>query len=90
MYLFEQTMLVVSYIIHHGGMRMRPLCRLAHQDLLWSWGKLLSLRAMYIESVGAVILSRQGLRLGEWRVHPETVELIWRKFGKCGSVGKKR
>ncbi|XDV12769.1 hypothetical protein PO909_001356 [Leuciscus waleckii] len=29
------------------------------------------------------ILSRQGLRPGEWRLHPEVVELIWRKFGRA-------
>ncbi len=39
---------VVSYINHQGGLRSSPLYRLAHQILVWSQGKLLSLRAVYI------------------------------------------
>ncbi len=77
---------VVSYINHQGGLRSRPLCKLACQILLWSQGKLLSLRAAYIpgtHNIGADILSRQGLRPGEWRLHPEVVELIWREFGQA-------
>ncbi len=77
---------VVSYINHQGGVRSRPLCKLACQILLWSQGKLLSLRATYIpgvHNIGADILSRQGLRPGEWRLHPEVVELIWKKFGQA-------
>ncbi len=77
---------VVSYINHQGGLRSRPLCKLACQILLWSQGKLLSLRATYIpgvHNIRADILSRQGLRPGEWRLHPEVVELIWKKFGQA-------
>ncbi|KAL0160499.1 hypothetical protein M9458_044224, partial [Cirrhinus mrigala] len=77
---------VVSYINHQGGLRSCPLYKLAHQILVWSQGKLLSLRAVYIPgrlNQGADILSRQGLRPGEWRLHPEVVELIWRVFGQA-------
>ncbi len=69
-----------------GGLRSRPLCKLACQILLWSQGKLLSLRAAYIpgvHNIGADILSRQGLRPGEWRLLPKVVELIWREFGQA-------
>ncbi|CAM4724403.1 unnamed protein product [Leuciscus chuanchicus] len=47
-------------------------------------GKLLSLRAAYlpgVQNIGADTLSRQGPRPGEWKLHPEVVELIWRDFG---------
>ncbi len=77
---------VVSNISHQGGSRSRPLCKLACQILLWSQGKLLSLRAAYIpgvHNVEADILSRQGLRPGEWWLHPEVVKLIWREFGQA-------
>ncbi len=77
---------VVSYINHQGCLLSRPLCNLACQILLWSQGKLRSLRATYIpgvHNVGADNLSRQGLRPGEWRIHPEVVELIWREFGQA-------
>ncbi|KAL1257970.1 hypothetical protein QQF64_011214 [Cirrhinus molitorella] len=49
------------------------------QILLWAQGKLLSLRAVYIPghlNQGADILSRQGLRPGEWRLLPQSVELL--------------
>ena len=77
---------VVSYINHQGGLRSRPLYKLAHQILVWSQDKLLSLRAVYIPgklNVGADILSRQGPRPGEWKLHPEVVEQIWRIFGRA-------
>ncbi|KAI2667130.1 Transposon Ty3-G Gag-Pol polyprotein [Labeo rohita] len=75
---------VVSYINHQGGLHSRPLYKLAHQILVWSQGKLLLLRAVYLPgylNVGADILSRQGLRPGEWMLHPEVVKQIWRVFG---------
>ncbi len=77
---------VVSYINHQGGLRSRPLCKLAHQILVWSQDKFLSLRAVYIPghlNIGADILSRQGPRPGEWRPHPEVVKQIWRVFGQA-------
>lgn len=77
---------VVSYINHQGGLRSRHLCKLTHQILLWGQGKLLSLRAVYspgYQNQGADILSRQGLRHGEWRLHPEAVKLLWEKFGQA-------
>ncbi len=77
---------VVSYINHQGGLRSRPLCKLAHQILVWSQDKFLSLRAVYIPghlNVGADILSRQGPRPGEWRLHPEVVKQICRVFGQA-------
>ncbi|KAL0163874.1 hypothetical protein M9458_039627, partial [Cirrhinus mrigala] len=39
---------VVYYINHQGGLRSRPLYKLAHQILVWSQDKLLSLRAVHI------------------------------------------
>ncbi len=77
---------VVSYINHQGDLRSCPLYKLAHQILVWSQDKFLSLRAVYIPghlNVGADILSRQGPRPGEWRLHPEVVKRIWRVFGQA-------
>ncbi len=77
---------VVFYINHQGGLRSRPLYKLAHQILVWSQDKLLSLRAVHIPgylNVGADILSRQGPRPGEWMLHPEVVKQIWRVFGQA-------
>ncbi|KAI2644258.1 Transposon Ty3-G Gag-Pol polyprotein [Labeo rohita] len=75
---------VVSYINHQGGLCSRPLYKLAHQILVWSQDKLLSLRAVYVAgrlNLGADILSRQGPRPGEWMLHPEVMKQIWRVFG---------
>ncbi len=81
---------VVSYINHQGGLRSRPLYKLAHQILVWSQDKFLSLRAVYIPghlNVGADILLRQGPRPGEWRLHPEVVKQSWSFWpGTGGSV----
>ncbi|KAL0187634.1 hypothetical protein M9458_014733, partial [Cirrhinus mrigala] len=77
---------VVYYINHQGGLRSRPLYKLAHQILVWSQDKLLSLRAVHIPehlNVGADILSRQGPRPGEWMLHPEVVKQIWRIFSSA-------
>ncbi len=67
-----------------GGSALAPW--LVHLVLLWAQGKLLSLRAVYIPghlNQGADILSRQGLRPREWRLHPEVVELLWEEFGQA-------
>ncbi len=75
---------LVFYLNHQGGLSLCPLFKLAHQILVWSQGKLLSLRAVHIPghlNMGADILSRQGLRPGEWMLHPEVVNQIMRVFG---------
>ncbi|KAI2647949.1 Transposon Ty3-G Gag-Pol polyprotein [Labeo rohita] len=77
---------VVYYINHQGGLRLRPLYKLAHQILVWSQDKLLSLRAVHVPrhlNMGADILSRQGLRPGEWMLHPKVAKQIWRVFGQA-------
>ncbi len=77
---------VVSYLNYQRDLRSRPLCKLVCQILLWFQRKLLSLRVAYIpetHNIGADILSRQELKPGEWRLHPEVVELMWREFGQA-------
>ncbi|KAI2645622.1 Transposon Ty3-G Gag-Pol polyprotein [Labeo rohita] len=77
---------VVYYFNHQGGLCSRPLYKLAHQILVWSQDKLLPLRAVHVPghlNMGADILSRQGLRPGEWMLHPEVVKQIWRVFGQA-------
>lgn len=79
----SNDMSVVSYLNHQGGLRSRPLCKLAHQILLWSQGKLSSLRAMYVpgdQNQEADVLLMQWLRPGEWRLHPEVVEAMCERF----------
>ncbi|KAI2645695.1 ORF V: Enzymatic polyprotein [Labeo rohita] len=72
---------VVYYINYQGGLRSRPLYKLAHQILVWSQDKLLSLLAVHVPghlNVGANVLSRQGPRPGEWMLHPEVfIQLPW-------------
>ncbi|XP_059381433.1 uncharacterized protein LOC132116575, partial [Carassius carassius] len=80
---------VVAYLNHQGGLRSRPLCRLARRILLWSHDKFLSIRAVHIPgrlNFGADLLSRQTLEQGEWRLHPQTVNHLWHIFGEAEVV----
>jgi hypothetical protein len=74
----------VAYINHQGGLRSRRMSRLARHLLLWSQKHLRSLRAIHIPGVlnrAADELSRQPPLPGEWRLHPQAVQLIWGIFG---------
>ncbi len=73
----------VAYIKRQGGLRSRRMSQLARHLLLWSRKHLRSLRAIHIPGLlnrTADELSRAALP-GEWRLHPQTVQLIWRRFG---------
>ncbi len=73
----------VAYINRQGGLRSSRMSQLARHLLLWSRKRLRSLRAIHIPS----LLNRTTDELlraalsGEWRLHPQTVQLIWRRFG---------
>ncbi len=73
----------IAYINRQGGLRSRRMSQLARHHLLWSRMHLRSLRAIHIPGLlnrTADELSRAALP-GEWRLHPQTVQLIWRRFG---------
>ncbi len=73
----------VAYINRQGGLRSRRMSQLARHLLLWSRKHLRSLRAIHIPGLlnrTADELSRAA-HPGEWRLHPQTVQLIWRRFG---------
>ncbi|KAI2653889.1 ORF V: Enzymatic polyprotein [Labeo rohita] len=75
----------VAYINRQGGLRSRRMSQLACHLLLWSQTWLKSLRAIHIPGElnrAADQLSRQSTHPGEWRLHPETVQLIWSHFGE--------
>ena len=74
----------VAYINRQGGLRSRRMSQLARHLLLWSQKHLRSLRAVYIPGLlnrAADELSRQQVLPGEWRLHPQVVQLIFRRFG---------
>ncbi len=73
----------VAYINRQGGLRSRRMSQLARHLLLWSQKHLRSLRAIHIPGVfnrAADELSQAALP-GEWRLHPQAVQLIWGRFG---------
>ena len=75
---------IVAYINHQGGLRSRRMSQLARHLLLWSQKHLRSLRAIHIPgdlNRAADELSRIQPLSGEWRLHPQTVQLIWEQFG---------
>ncbi len=70
----------VSYINRLGGIRSHRMSQLARHLLLWSHTQFKSLRAVHIPGKlnhAANALSRQLTFPGEWRLHPETIRLIW-------------
>ncbi len=73
----------VAYINRQGGLRSCRMSQLARHLLLWNRKHLRSLRAIHIPG----LLNRTADELslaalpGEWRLHPQTVQLIWRRFG---------
>lgn len=74
----------VYHINHQGGTRSAELLRAARRLLLWAAPRLSSLRAVYLPGFRnqfADSLSRQLCPPGEWRLHPEVVEMIWARFG---------
>ncbi|KAI2645148.1 ORF V: Enzymatic polyprotein [Labeo rohita] len=76
----------VAYINRQGGLRSRRMSQLARHLLLWSQTWLKSLRAVHIPGElnrAADQLSRQSTHPGEWRLHPETVQLISSHFGEA-------
>ncbi len=73
----------VAYINWQGGLCSRRMSQLAHHLLLCSQKHLRSLNAIHIPEVfnrAADELSRAALP-GEWTLHPQAVQLIWRRFG---------
>ncbi len=76
----------VSYINRLGGIRSHRMSQLARHLLLWSHTQFKSLRAVHIPGQlnrAADALSRQLKFPGEWRLHPETIRLIWSRFGEA-------
>ncbi len=76
----------VSYINRLGGIRSHRMSQLARHLLLWSHTQFKTLRADHIPGKlnrAADALSRQFIFPGEWRLHPETIQLIWSRFGEA-------
>ena len=76
----------VFHVNRQGGTRSALSLRVARQLLTWAFPRFLSLRAMYLpgpQNVVADFLSRQKPPSGEWRLHPEVVEEIWRLYGRA-------
>ncbi len=76
----------VSYINRLGGIRSHRMSQLARHLLLWSHTQFKSLRAVHIPGQlnrAADALSRQLTFPREWRLHSETIRLIWSRFGEA-------
>ncbi len=74
----------VAYINHQGSLRSCRMSQLARHLLLWSQKQLRLLCAIHVPGKlnrAADELSRQPALPGEWLLHPEVVQLIWRRFG---------
>lgn len=76
----------VYHINHQGGVRSLTLNNLTRRIWLWADVHLLSLRAIHVpvkKNQAADALSRGRPLLGEWRLNPEVVQMIWNTYGKA-------
>ena len=74
----------VPYINHRGGLRSRQWYMLVRKLILWSCGRLHSLRLTQVPgapNTGADLLSRGAPVYGE--LHPEIVEQICARYGQA-------
>ncbi len=80
----SDSMTVVAYINHQGGLRSHSLYRMARRLLLWAQNELLSLRAVHVPgslNLGADMLSRSDVAPGDWTLHPQMDLKIWSVLG---------
>ncbi|KAL0193290.1 hypothetical protein M9458_011586, partial [Cirrhinus mrigala] len=70
----------VAYINRQGGLTSRRMSELARHLLLWSLQHVKSLRAVHI--LGRLNHAADVFSQQEWRLHPQTVLLIWNRFGE--------
>ncbi|KAL0187988.1 hypothetical protein M9458_015087 [Cirrhinus mrigala] len=76
----------VAHINRQGWMRSFKLHALAHKLLVWSRRHFLSLRVTHVPGIlnrGADVLSRGNPLYGEWRLHPQIVDLLWERFSRA-------
>ncbi len=82
----SDSMTVVSYINRQGRLSSRRLFVLVERLLEWAQLNLRSLRAAHVPgklNQGADMLSRSKVPSEEWMLHPQTVQKIWKIFGKA-------
>ncbi len=82
----SDSMSMVSYINHQGGVSSKRLFILAERLLEWAQLNLRSLRAAHLPgrlNQGADMLSRSNVPSEEWMLHPQVVQKIWKTFGKA-------
>ena len=75
----------VYHINHQGGTRSKLGLRVSEQLPTWAFPHFLSFRAVHLPGVQnsvADVLYRQGLPQGDWRLHPELVEMNWSQYGR--------
>ena len=82
----SDNMTVVSYLNRQGGVRSRNPFLLTKRILVWSQSHLLSLRATHVPghlNDGPDRLSRNLILPGEWSLHVQKVQKLWRIFGRA-------
>ena len=77
---------VVFFINHQGSTRSRRCLALSRRLLVWADRHLLSLRAAHIPGVSnrtADVLSRGGVRAGDWCLNVHVAQMLWRTYGRA-------
>ncbi len=80
----SDSMTVVAYINHQGGLSSRHLFTLMERLLEWAQHDRHSLRATHVPGLnqGADMLSRSNVSSEKWTHHPQMVQEIWEIFGR--------
>lgn len=76
----SDNMMLIAYINHRGGLRLRPLNRLVSVLLLWAR----TLKVMHVLgrlNQGVDVLPQSGVTVGEWKLSPlddsDDLEHLW-------------
>ncbi|XP_066512600.1 uncharacterized protein [Hoplias malabaricus] len=81
----SDNLTTVYHINHYGGTRSKPLLDLAEELWMWAHKRFLSLQAVHLAGTSnqtADVLSRHSLSPNHWRLHPEIIGKIWKRFGQ--------
>ncbi len=82
----SDSMFVVSYLNHQGGLVSKPLWTLAYDLLVWAQTNLRSLKATHVPgkmNQGAEMLTMKNVSSEEWTLQPLAIQKIWEVFGRA-------
>lgn len=80
--IWTDSTLAVYHINHQGSTRSRQDLQVLQQLLMWALPPLSEPQGL--TSPRSAEQSCQGPPQGDWRLHPEVIEMIWSRYGRVG------